>query len=299
MMQAQKWNDITFIVGPEEHQELIYANSYILSAASDVFDAMFFGANERQDTVEVPDGTAEGFRELVKYAYTDEVELSLHNVSSVIYLSKKYLMTELYDAAAEYVKQHLSFDTALDFLARFELFDDIYQSCLEYVCNHGENILKSTGFVNIDHKHLLQILARDDLNAYETTIYKRTIAWAKSQLAREKKPGNSEDIRRVLWRAIYKIRFPTMTMQEFARGPAQGGVLTPQECLEIYNYLVLRQPNPMIWFSSKRRICRHTAIWCAECRRCLRRTNPASDASCTHSTVTCKECHAALNKSDL
>lgn len=57
--------------------------------------------------------------------YTDEAELTLENVASTMYLSNKYLVSGLYRACIEFVKDNIDASNVWRFLEHAELFDDL------------------------------------------------------------------------------------------------------------------------------------------------------------------------------
>ena len=50
--------------------------------------------------------------------------------------------------------------------------------------------------------------------------------WSEAECVRQSLPVTPENKRSVLGNVLTKIRFPLMTVEEFAQGPAQSGVLT-------------------------------------------------------------------------
>ena len=60
--------------------------------------------------------------------------------------------------------------------------------------------------------------------------------------------------RRVLGRALSLVRFPLMTVEEFAAGAAQSGLLTDREVVQLFLYHTV-QPRPDVPFSDAPRCC--------------------------------------------
>ena len=50
--------------------------------------------------------------------------------------------------------------------------------------------------------------------------------WSGAECARQGLTATPENKRSVLGQILTKIRFPLMTIEEFAQGPAQSGILT-------------------------------------------------------------------------
>ena len=68
----------------------IPAHKFVLAISSPVFYAMFFGQMaETEDSIELPDCNRDSLRELFRYMYSDEVNLTHRNVMQVMYLAKK------------------------------------------------------------------------------------------------------------------------------------------------------------------------------------------------------------------
>lgn len=53
--------------------------------------------------------------------------------------------------------------------------------------------------------------------------------WSEAECVRQQLPVTPDNQRSVLGRAISLVRFPLMSMEEFASGPAQSGLLTDRE----------------------------------------------------------------------
>lgn len=53
--------------------------------------------------------------------------------------------------------------------------------------------------------------------------------------------------RSVLGPVLSKIRFPLMTVEEFAQGPAQSGILADRECVSLFLHFTVN-PKPPVGF---------------------------------------------------
>lgn len=94
--------------------------------------------------------------------------------------------------------------------------------------------LTSEGFVDIDVSTLESVLARETLNCKEINLFEAALAWAHAECLRREIEPLPTNKRNMLGSAIYLIRFPTMTLEEFANSAAQLGILTPQETIDIF-----------------------------------------------------------------
>lgn len=111
-----------------------------MSTASESFKAMFFGDFNCERVVEIPEASPDGFRSLLKYEnisatpflsqlsrfiYTEEADITVENVESVMVLSDKYLLTDLFAASTEWIKRIVTASNVLRFLPLTELYGDL------------------------------------------------------------------------------------------------------------------------------------------------------------------------------
>lgn len=94
--------------------------------------------------------------------------------------------------------------------------------------------LTSEGFVDIDVSTLESVLARETLNCKEINLFEAALAWAHAECVRREIDPTPSNKRVMLGSAIYLIRFPTMSLEDFANSAAQLGILTPQETIDIF-----------------------------------------------------------------
>lgn len=105
--------------------------------------------------------------------------------------------------------------------------------CLDTIDKNTEEALEAEGFLDIDHDTLVSVLERDMLLICEVFLFKSILKWARAECTRQNLTPTSENQRKVLGKAIYMIRFPLMTMEEFALEVAQSGILTHKECVSL------------------------------------------------------------------
>ena len=71
--------------------------------------------------------------------------------------------------------------------------------------------------------------------------------WSEAECQRQALPVTVENKRSVLGRALYQVRFPLMTVEEFAQGPAQSGILTDRETVSLFLHFTVN-PKPSVGF---------------------------------------------------
>ena len=69
---------------------------------------------------------------------------------------------------------------------------------------------------------LVAVLERDTLGIREVRLFNAVVRWAEAECQRQQLQVTPENKRKVLGKALALIRFPLMTIEEFAAGNCQG-----------------------------------------------------------------------------
>jgi len=235
------------------------AHKYVLATGSTVFYAMFFGGYVEttcSDTIDVPDVDPDAFMSLLKYLYCDEIDLNPDNVLATLYAAKKYLVPALANACVRFLEQSLTARNACLLLSQARLFSEpaLIQRAWEVIDAQAEMALTSEAFADIDFDTLMSILSRETLNCKETVVFAAANSWAQADCKKKDlDPCEPENRKSVLGKAIYKIRFPAMSIADFADVVAMSGMLTIQETNDIFLYFTAKEKPPLDYDSKARR----------------------------------------------
>ncbi|KAL3112946.1 hypothetical protein niasHT_012515 [Heterodera trifolii] len=217
MLSSGVYADVQFLVDDGDGKELLSAHKHILNYASDVFEAMFrFDAMKEEGeyatancpVVEVPDVEAAAFKVMLSFIYIEDLsELNGDNAMAVLYAAKKYNIPDLVDASLRIPisKLHNIFLA----YAQSGLFglENYGKDCLAYIDNNAETLIESEAFLQIDQKLL------------------------------------SENRRQMLGPALFKIRFPLFSREDFSEKIVPSGILTPNEVIGLEQY----RTNPNLY----------------------------------------------------
>lgn len=171
-------SDVHFIVGKGAQQQRIPAHKFILSVGSAVFDAMFNGAMATtSDEIELPDVEPAAFLALLRFLYSDEVQIGPETVMMTLYTAKKYAVPALEKACVDFLKSNLSSDNAFMLLTQARLFDEpqLATLCLETIDKYTSEALAAEGFTDIDHETLCAVLERDTLRIREAKLFNAVV----------------------------------------------------------------------------------------------------------------------------
>ncbi|KAL3087507.1 hypothetical protein niasHS_008323 [Heterodera schachtii] len=240
LLSTGEHSDVHFLVLP--------AHQLILKSASDVFEAMFhFDAKkERPENVsgncpaevEIPDIEPSAFKVMLSFIYTDDLSaLNGDNTMAVLYAAKKYnipdlVLPSLQIPISELRNVFFAYAQAL----LFEL-EDFSIKCLRYICQNAAQLFRSDDFLQIDQKILCNVLDSDRLLlSDEFEIWKAAIRWADEKCRQNGIECSAENRRSVLGPALFKIRFPNIHEENFAKCVVPSGVLTEKEVLGVYQF---------------------------------------------------------------
>ncbi|XP_060117978.1 BTB/POZ domain-containing protein 6 isoform X3 [Heteronotia binoei] len=171
-----------------------------------------------------------------RYMYSDEIDLEADTVLATLYAAKKYIVPALAKACVNFLETSLEAKNACVLLSQSRLFEEpeLTQRCWEVIDAQAEMALKSEGFCEIDQQTLEIIVTREALNTKEVVVFEAVLNWAEAECKRQGLPVTPKNKRNVLGKALYLVRIPTMTLEEFANGAAQSDILTLEERHNIF-----------------------------------------------------------------
>ncbi|XP_023264558.1 BTB/POZ domain-containing protein 1 isoform X2 [Seriola lalandi dorsalis] len=212
-------SDVRFIVGKGRQAQRIPAHKFVLAAGSAVFDAMFNGGMATTSAeIELPDVEPAAFLALLRFLYSDEIHIGPETVMTTLYTAKKYAVPALEGHCVEFLTKHLRADNAFMLLTQARLFDEpqLASLCLDTIDKSTADAINAEGFTDIDLDTLCAVLERDTLSIRENRLFGAVVRWAEAECYRQQLPLTSENKQKVLGKALPLIRFPLMTVEEFA-----------------------------------------------------------------------------------
>lgn len=113
LLTQQKHTDCSFRVD----NTTINCHKVILSTASPVFEAMFFGPLAETCCIDITDISREAFQLMLEFVYTDEVDMSqvtqIEDLMELYYCANKYLLVELMVSCDQLIRKTLRHDNIL------------------------------------------------------------------------------------------------------------------------------------------------------------------------------------------
>uniref|UniRef100_A0A2K6ME27 BTB domain-containing protein n=1 Tax=Rhinopithecus bieti TaxID=61621 RepID=A0A2K6ME27_RHIBE len=177
---------------------------------SSVFYAMFYGdLAEVKSEIHIPDVEPAAFLILLKYVHSDEIDLEADTVLATLYAAKKYIVPALAKACINFLETSLKAKNTCVLVSQSRLFEEpeLTQRCWEAI---------------------------DAQTEMEAVVFEALLNWAEAECKRQGLPVIPRNKKHVLGRALYLVRIPTMTLEEFANGAAQADILTLEETHAIF-----------------------------------------------------------------
>uniref|UniRef100_A0A674G7A6 BTB domain containing 1 n=1 Tax=Taeniopygia guttata TaxID=59729 RepID=A0A674G7A6_TAEGU len=136
------------------------------------------------------------------------------------------------------------------------LFDEpqLASLCLDTIDKSTMDAISAEGFTDIDIDTLCAVLERDTLSIRESRLFGAVVRWAEAECQRQQLPVTFGNKQKVLGRALSLIRFPLMTIEEFAAGPAQSGILSDREVVNLFLHFTVN-PKPKVDYIDRPRCC--------------------------------------------
>ncbi|CAJ0939803.1 unnamed protein product [Ranitomeya imitator] len=194
MFNNELMADVHFIVGPVGACKKVPAHKYILAVGSSVFYAMFYGdLAEVKSEIHIPDVEPAAFLILLKYLYSDEIDLEADTVLATLYAAKKYIVPALAKACVNFLETSLEAKNACVLLSQSRLFEepDLTLRCWEVIDAQAELALKSEGFCEIDLPTLEIIVTRETLNTKEDVVFEAVFELGRGRVQTTRPDGDS------------------------------------------------------------------------------------------------------------
>lgn len=216
-------------------ENIIYAHKLILSIGSSVFLTMFNGNISNEKNVLIEDATKEAFFELLRYLYTEKVDLKTENVFEILYLAKKYLIPFLELECINFLKKDLTSSNVCSILHSSVVFESerLKEECFDLISCKTLQVIQDESFIKMDEKTLKVFLNLNYMNCTEMELFQAVLSWAKNRCEFEKIEPTGVNKRKILGELFYLIKFPTMLSSEFTKCAAEG-LFTEFEAVDLF-----------------------------------------------------------------
>lgn len=120
--------------------------------------------------------------------------------------------------------------------------NSLEEFCVERISTNIKSVFKTIDFLTCERVMLYHILSLDALNCNETEVFDACISWAQSKCEHEGlDAASTANLRDALGDAIFKIRFCSMTGEQFATiDENYSGIFLERDSIQVYRTILLR-----------------------------------------------------------
>ncbi|GBC01814.1 hypothetical protein RclHR1_04340011 [Rhizophagus clarus] len=233
LFESEIGYDVIIHIGEDQNIKEFHAHSNILCARSQYFRSAFSNEwAEKKDGKFIfrkPNISPQLFSIILRFIYCGNAELRnlqgpdiLKLLIAVDELNIQSLVSYIQEFLIEHQTEFLQQNPTgiLETVYQHETFTDLWNFCLEKICEDPEILFSSENFINLKAPLLELLLKRDDLNIDEVKIWEYLLKWCLAQQNLQKDPTkwNKDDITRIekeLYRFIPLIRFYNIDATNF------------------------------------------------------------------------------------
>ncbi|KAL0811174.1 hypothetical protein ABMA28_009605 [Loxostege sticticalis] len=229
LFETKELADCTFLVGEEKLP--VKGHKNILSVASPVLREMLKQVSEDHPKIPITDTEPEVFQAVLKYIYTDTVDVNSKIVPDVITAAKNYQLPRLLKIIDRMIADDVTPKTVLEAynLVLHTTDSDLKKKCEEIIKTKTKEILADSSFVEACPDVVEAVLSMEYLDIdSELDLLRAVDRYAKHNSCDE------TSIRNVL----AKIRFLSLLPEEFDKALSTTSLLTATDALGILAHIV-------------------------------------------------------------
>ncbi|PKK76711.1 hypothetical protein RhiirC2_772192 [Rhizophagus irregularis] len=233
LFETQIGYDVIIYAGEGQNMKEIHAHSNILCIRSQYFRSAFSNEwAEKRDgkfIFKKPNISPQLFNIILRFIYCGNIELKnlqgpdvLELLIAVDELNINSLVSHIQEFLIEHKTEFLQQNPTgiLETIYQHETFTDLWNFCLEKICEEPKILFSSDKFINLKAPLLELLLKRDDLYMDEIEIWENLLKWcfAQQNIKNDPTKWSKEDIIRVereLYRFIPLIRFYDIEPTDF------------------------------------------------------------------------------------
>ncbi|XP_071125664.1 BTB/POZ domain-containing protein 3-like isoform X1 [Mytilus edulis] len=243
---------------PGEESRRYPAHKMVLSLRSPVFKAMFYGTFPQQNgDVEILDIKASTFNLLLRYIYTDRVQLTGQIVISLLYAAQKYQIQSLLSLCESFLRNNLWIRSACTIYSNARLFslDQLKQDTLKFIALNAADVFEVKDFLAVPANDLVDILKLETINITEVKLFQSILKWVDVKLVKAQKLITGQNRRGILLSSgiLYLIAFPSLSIDDFTKIVVPTGILTDEEQLQLFKAITMNEISMWTKFRVKPR----------------------------------------------
>lgn len=238
----------------------IPAHKKLLVPKSKVFKAMFEGPLQENGDVKIIGVSFISFARFLEFFYLSEVKITLDHVSEMMHLGDRYDVEKCVNDCALFLAEVADNENVCTVLHCAILFHQIelMNICEKHLIFNTSAVFESADFLNCEKSVLEHILQMDCMSCREIEVFTATMNWVKAKTGPVKL--TKAMVEEHLGDLYYKIRFRSITIEEFCSLPPDYDLLLSMDFQTIAKMIVVKGFEPDKFAKTLRRQAFEDAI---------------------------------------
>lgn len=175
------------------------------------------------------------------------MKLTQSNAFDVLVIARRYSLPQLAHICVSYIRRTIAVPTVCRILQRSLQINDrkLINTCMDLITRKTQAVINDSSFLRSNERVVDLITSMDYLSVQENELFQRSVQWARSRPSARPAGGASRDelvgpeLRRAMGSLVTnkRIRYPTMTIDQFRREVIPLGILDADEANDVYGYL--------------------------------------------------------------
>ncbi|XP_052795806.1 kelch-like protein 8 isoform X2 [Mya arenaria] len=179
----------------------------ILSTVSGYFRAMFLGkmAESKQDVVKIQDIDENVMEDMIKYAYSGKVMISVENVQSILYVASILQVENVAQVCSDFMKEHLSAENCgqVHTFAMQHNREQLIKYTRDFITDNFLEVSKTPEYLSMSADVIDSIVGSNKLNvSNEAEVFDTVMLWINH---------DKEDRKQHLAKLMSKIKVPLLS----------------------------------------------------------------------------------------
>lgn len=216
-VSSAQYSDMHFHI--EQENIDIPAHRVIVASASPVLDKLINGSGKLESStrIRVSDITANDFREILRYIYTDEVRITQQSALATLRVANYFDLGYVEERCVEVILSSLNTrNVCAVYSSAYQLNAKLAQKCVQLIQSKTDVLITNGTFATMDSAALKDILRLDQMNVkHEKDIFEALLKWATEYCQNCGLAGTAKNRRHVIGDMLQLVRFTAMSMAEF------------------------------------------------------------------------------------
>ncbi|XP_052813553.1 BTB/POZ domain-containing protein 3-like isoform X1 [Mya arenaria] len=241
--EAKLLTDVKFIF-PNDNNESCTGHKLILSMRSAVFEAMFYGPLATEDgEVTISDIEKSTFEMVLRYVYSNNLEVDEDTVLRCLYAAKKYCIDGMLKLCSDFLESSVAIDNVCSNFERAQFYElhGLLEKCKTFMTNNAVDILNDADFFSLTNQSLTEFLANGQLNPNEALYFDAANRWSENECLKRDLEITAENKQTLLGPALKEIKFGLFTPLEFAEHVPETGLLNKDDQSDIYRWIITKK----------------------------------------------------------